>query len=159
MIVALQVADDHCPPGIDLPGLGTLSECVTMDACPAILDNSNAPLNQTLPCGFDTERRIMKICCPPALVKDIGQNFAQEPRFPDKSGKAREVEDLTRECKKWKRYGACELDRDFNISSADSSLKVPSKEMFDLMLKACSGACGWAEGNFTVNTINHKHLL
>ena len=89
----------------------------------------------------------MKICCPPALVKDIGQNFAQEPRFPDKSGKAREVEDLTRECKKWKRYGACELDRDFNISSSDLFFKVSSKEMFDFMLKACSGACGWAKGN------------
>ena len=102
----------------------------------------------------------MKICCPPALVKDLGQSLAQEPRFPDKSGKAREVEDLTPECKKWKRYGACELDRDFNTSSIDSSLKVPSGEMFDFMLKACSGSCGWAEGNCsmltTVNKINLK---
>ena len=148
MIVALQVADDHCPPGIDLPGLGTLSECVTLDACPAILDNSNAPLNQTLPCGFDTERKKMKICCPQDLVKDLvfSQNLAQEPRFPDKSGNAREVQDLTPECKKWKRYGACELDRDYNISSIDTSQKVISNEMFDFMLKACPGACGWAEG-------------
>jgi len=143
-----KVGDDVCPPGIDLPGLGTLSECVTLDSCPAILDNSNAPLNQTLPCGFDTERKIMKICCPPALVKDpvFEQSITQEPRFPDKSGEARKVEDLTPECKKWRRYGACELDRDFNISSIDTTQKVISNEMFDFMLKACPGACGWADG-------------
>jgi len=106
----------------------------------------NAPLNQTLPCGFDPERKIMKICCPSDLVKE-SESLAQEPRFPDRSGKAREVEDMTSECKKWKRYGACELDRDFNISSFDTTLPpVLSNEMFDFMLKACTGSCGWAEG-------------
>ena len=74
------------------------------------------------------------------------QSITQEPRFPDKSGEARKVEDLTPECKKWRRYGACELDRDFNISSIDTTQKVISNEMFDFMLKACPGACGWAEG-------------
>ena len=55
---------------------------------------------------------------------------------------------MTLECKKWKRYGACELDRDFNISSFDILFTpVPSNEMFDFMLKTCTGACGWAEGN------------
>ena len=73
------------------------------------------------------------------------QSWAQEPRFPDKSGEAREVEDLTPECKKWRRNGACELDRDFNISSFDTQ-KVKSLEMFNFMLKACPGACGWADG-------------
>ena len=54
---------------------------------------------------------------------------------------------MTSECKKWKRYGACELDRDFNISSFDTTLPpVLSNEMVDFMLKACTGACGWAEG-------------
>ena len=56
------------------------------------------------------------------------------------------MEDLTPECKKWRRYGACELDRDFNISSIDTTQKVISNEMFDFMLKACPGACGWADG-------------
>ena len=56
------------------------------------------------------------------------------------------MEDLTPECKKWSRYGACELDRDFNISSIDTTQKVNSIEMFDFMLKACPGACGWADG-------------
>ena len=72
----------------------------------------------------------------------------QEPRFPDKSGGARKVEDLTPECKKWRSYGACELDRDFNISSIDTTQKVISNEMFDFMLKACPGACGWADGKY-----------
>jgi len=143
-----KIADDFCPPGIDLPGLGSLTDCVALDSCPAILDNSNAPHNQTLPCGFDAERNIMKICCPSDLVKEA-ESLAQEPRFPDRSGKAREVEDLTSECKKWKRYGACELDRDFNVSSLDTTLPpVPSNEMFDFMVKACTGSCGWAEGCF-----------
>ena len=143
-----KIADDFCPSGIELPGLGSLTDCVALDSCPAILDNSNAPLNQTLPCGFDQERKIMKICCPSDLVKEA-ESLAQVPRFPDRRGKAREVEDLTLECKKWKRYGACDLDRDFNISSFDTTQSpVPSHEMFDFMLKACTGACGWAEGCF-----------
>ena len=75
------------------------------------------------------------------------QSLAQEPRFPGRSGEAREVDDLTSECKKWKRYGACELDREFNISSVGTTFfPISSYEMFDFMVKACTGACGWAEG-------------
>lgn len=73
------------------------------------------------------------------------REFAQSAKVPDRRGKAREVEDLTLECKKWKRYGACDLDRDFNISSFDTTQSpVPSHEMFDFMLQGLSGACGWA---------------
>ena len=80
------------------------------------------------------------------------QSITQEPRFPDKSGEARKVEDLTPECKKWKSYGACELDRDFNVSSIDTIGlgKVISMEMFEFMVKACPGACGWAEGKLVL---------
>ena len=63
-----QVADDFCPTGIELPGLGVLSHCVPIDTCPSLLDDSYAPINQILPCGFDTGKKIMKICCPPELV-------------------------------------------------------------------------------------------
>ena len=73
------------------------------------------------------------------------KSITQEPRFPDKSGEARKVEDLTPECKKWRSSGACELDRDFNISSF-FPMEVNSKAMFEFMLKACPGACGWADG-------------
>ena len=53
-----------------LPGLGNLTECVPLNSCHKILDNSNAPNNQTQPCGFDEETQTMMICCPPELVED-----------------------------------------------------------------------------------------
>ena len=68
----------------------------------------------------------------------------QEPRFPDKNGGARKVEDLTPECKKWRRYGACELDRDFNISTVSSFQPVQNVDMWDFMQKSCMKSCGWA---------------
>lgn len=63
-----QIADDFCPPGFDLPGFGLLSQCVAINQCSELLNNANAPLNQTLPCGFDKKQSMMKICCPTAYV-------------------------------------------------------------------------------------------
>ena len=79
----------------------------------------------------------------------IFQSIAQEPRFPDDQGKARKVEDLTLECKKWKRFGGCELDRDFNLTSRhpQPSDLVASNDMFNFMMRTCQHTCGWADGN------------
>ena len=68
-----QIADDYCPTGvnqIDLAGFGVLSKCVAINQCSELLDNRNAPLNQTLPCGFDQEQNLVKICCPSAYVTE-----------------------------------------------------------------------------------------
>ena len=51
---------------------------------------------------------------------------------------------MTSECKKWKRYGACELDRDFNISTVSSFQPVQNVDMWDFMQKSCMKSCGWA---------------
>ena len=85
-------------------------------------------------------------------MKENLQSIAQKPRFPDRRGKARNIEDLSSECKKWKRFGACDLDRDFNISSRNPSAidTVTSNDMFDFMLKACSDTCGWANGKIDI---------
>ena len=53
-----------------LPGLGNLTECVPLNRCGAVLDNSNAPNNQTVPCGFDEEAEILMICCPAELIEE-----------------------------------------------------------------------------------------
>jgi len=138
-----KIADDFCPPGFDLPGFGLLSQCVAINQCSELLNNANAPLNQTLPCGFDKKQSMMKICCPTAYVTQP-QDIKQSPRFPDRSGKPRKVEDKTNECIKWSRNYACELDRDFNISTKTYFDPVKSATMFGFMQKACMKTCRWA---------------
>ena len=49
------------------------------------------------------------------------------------------MEDKTELCSKWKRFGACQLDRDFLAG------QVYSTEMFDFMQKTCPSTCGWVE--------------
>ena len=69
-----QMGDDSCAqaPSIgELPGLGLLTECVGLDSCPGVLDNPRAPENQTLICGFDEQKSLLKICCP----KNLGTKY------------------------------------------------------------------------------------
>ena len=139
------MSDNFCP-NLTLPGYGALIECVTLDSCPALLDSSQAPANQTLPCGFDEDKNLMKICCPADLVDTASkEDISQKPRFPNPLGEARKVEDLTPMCQKWKQSGACALDRHFNDSYLNNSAgEVKSSDMFSFMVKACMSSCGWA---------------
>merc|ERR1712198_782887 len=138
-----KVADGFCP-GFEIPIFGALTECVTINSCPQLLENSNAPNNQTLPCGFDETNNLLKICCPKDFVQD-SQDFSQSPRFKLETGSAREVEDKSDQCRKWKRHGACKLDQDFQLSEKNPSFQteVGSKIMFEFMQKTCLKACGF----------------
>ena len=69
MAFFFQISDDYCPPDYEFLGHGEISQCVPLNQCPDVLDNVNAPLNQTIACGFDETKNLVKICCPPALVK------------------------------------------------------------------------------------------
>ena len=51
-----------------LPELGNLTECVTLDRCPRLLDSTYAPVQTTLYCGFHEEEQKMMICCPQELT-------------------------------------------------------------------------------------------
>ena len=143
------MSDNFCP-NLTLPGYGALIECVTLDSCPALLDSSQAPANQTLPCGFDEDKNLMKICCPADLVDTSSEeDISQKPRFPDTQGQARRVEDMTPMCQKWKQNGACALDRHFHESTNNSAGEVKSSDMFSFMVKACMSSCGWAPRGIT----------
>ena len=153
-----QFADGDC--GEYDKSFNVKSECVALSKCPEALDSPTAPY-ENLPCGFDTDLSQLKICCPTQNVTEPQvslsylravqlnlhyQDLAQPPRFPARSGKARTVEDKTEFCSKWKRHGACELDRDFSLSEEDDlNAQVYSKQMFDLMQKTCPKTCGWVE--------------
>ena len=47
-----------------------LSECVTIDSCPSLLDNPTAPAATVIPCGFDEQQNSVKICCPEVDVTE-----------------------------------------------------------------------------------------
>ena len=89
----------------------------------------------------------------PLNSKCILQNLSQSPRFKLETGSAREVEDKSDQCRKWKRHGACKLDQDFQLSEKNPSFQteVGSKIMFEFMQKTCLKTCGWAPGGE-----NHK---
>ena len=127
-----------------LPGLGNLTECVPLNRCGKILENFNAPKNQTQPCGFDTESEMMMICCPPELVTEP-QPFRQEPRFPRQDGNPRPADDKSELCGRWKDNDGCALDHHFQISQADKGNgKIENRNMFDFMQTACMASCGLA---------------
>ena len=147
------MSDNFCP-NLTLTGYGALTECVGLDSCPSLLDSSQAPANQTLPCGFDEDKNLMKICCPADLVDTSSkEDISQKPRFPNTFAQARKVEDITPMCQKWKQNGACALDRHFNDTYLNNSAgEVKSRDMFSFMVKACMSSCGWApEGGRSVN--------
>ena len=51
-------------------GPGVLSECVTIDSCPSLLNNPTAPATTVIPCGFDEQQSVVKICCPEDQVTE-----------------------------------------------------------------------------------------
>ena len=51
-----------------------MSECVTIDSCPSLLNNPTAPATTVIPCGFDEQQSVVKICCP--------EDQVTEPRVP-----------------------------------------------------------------------------
>ena len=162
-----QVSDQKCH-GIKLQDFGELSECVTIDKCPDLLESGVAPQASVDLCGFDKKSAKMMMCCPEKFVirspkSQAKAAAAQTPRFPDESGNPRPVEDRTDLCSLWKEHGGCDLDRDFvfngtSIGHADDfgSDWVTSWEMFSFMQQACMSSCGWT--NNKVNngqSVNH----
>ena len=84
----------------------------------------------------------------------------EAPRFPSKSGRPRQVDDKTNLCRKWSRNGACELDRDFNITEKVPFDSIRSLSMFGFMQKACMKSCQWApEGKSLIMTLETKRTL
>ena len=84
------------------------------------------------------------ICCPGDYVMSSPTLLEQTPRFPLKNGKAREVEDKSDQCRKWRDNDGCSLDKDLVISKHDpSNGRVISKVLFDFMQGACLKTCGW----------------
>ena len=129
-----------------LPEFGNLTECVPLNRCGKILDNHNAPDNQTQPCGFDTESEMMMICCPPELITEPQLELRQKPRFPRPDKTPRPVEDKTELCGRWKDNDGCALDHHFQISEADKGNgKIENRNFFDFMQMTCMDSCGWAE--------------
>ena len=63
------MSEDYCS-GSEKPYFGKLSQCVPFSSCLQILDNINAPMNQTEICGFDTDINQIKICCSTRFLQD-----------------------------------------------------------------------------------------
>ena len=62
------MSDNYCS-GKEYPAFGKLIHCVPFSSCLQILDNINAPMNQTEICGFDTDINQVKICCPSSILQ------------------------------------------------------------------------------------------
>ena len=74
------------------------------------------------------------------------QNTTQAARFPKPDGSVRKVEDKTSFCRKWKRNGGCDLDKDHFFSERDPlNGRIRSFDMFEFMQSSCMDSCGWAE--------------
>merc|ERR1711988_1132551 len=105
---SITVSDQKCH-GIKLQDFGELSECVTIDKCPDLLESGVAPQNSVDLCGFDKQSAKMMMCCPEKFVIRSPKSqakavAAQAPRFPDASGGPRPVEDRTDLCSLWKEH-------------------------------------------------------
>eukprot|EP00092_Neocalanus_flemingeri_P019183 GFUD01020782.1.p1 GENE.GFUD01020782.1~~GFUD01020782.1.p1 ORF type:complete len:726 (+),score=150.54 GFUD01020782.1:33-2210(+) len=142
-----KMADKECRNNgqfTNLPGIGELSQCVPLNQCGKILDNAFAPQTQVQPCGFDESEEVMMICCPDDYVTEP-ESLEQKPRFPARNGRARQAEDKSDQCRKWRNNDGCSLDKDIVISEVDpNNGKVLSKVLYDFMQGACLKSCGWA---------------
>ena len=134
---------------VDIPGQGKLSKCTPVSRCKDLLDYEDAPLTRVIPCGFDTLRNQVMVCCPEESIAFPHLNY-QHPRFPGLDGGARPVEDRHELCTVWKDNGGCDLDKNFIISEVDPyNGQVSSWEMFEFMSITCLKTCGWAESKVT----------
>ena len=127
-----------------LPGINNetyAATCTTINRCPTMVDNEQAPETHILPCGFDETEKLLMVCCPDEMVEEPEDFLKQEARFP-KGRKPRKCQDESKLCRKWKANGACDLDKDINISEQDPyNGVVASKTMFDFMQTACPQTC------------------
>ena len=90
--------------------------CVTMDRCSKLVDQEEAPETHIIPCGFDTKKNQIMICCLDELVEQESTIEAPAPWFSSNQNlEARECEDRSELCEKWKQNGGCQLDRDITI--------------------------------------------
>jgi len=142
-----KMADNQCQLNgqfTNLPDIGELSQCVPLNQCGKILGSDNAPQTSAQPCGFDEKNSMMMICCPKDYVTSSPVKSEQKPRFPARNGKARQVDDKSRDCGKWRKNDGCRLDKDIAISKYDpSNGRVISKVLYDFMQGACLKTCGW----------------
>jgi len=149
------VSEQNCKPYgqfVAIEGVGELSQCVTHDRCSALIDVIDAPATRILVCGYEESSNKMMICCPPDLVTDSTQNTTQAARFPKPDGSVRKVEDKTSFCRKWKRNGGCDLDKEHIFSEKDpNNGRIQSPEMFEFMQSSCMDTCGWADNKGCVD--------
>ena len=124
-----------------------LTECVTLDRCPSILES---PTDRIIaPCGFDEGASLMMVCCPASRVTN-STSPQIKPRYPQANGEPRPVEDRTPEhCQRWKNNGACRQDIDSHCLEEGCDLtvdqNVPTEELFPFMMSACMESCGWGK--------------
>jgi len=143
------MADKSCnstllPNVLQLPGINNetyAATCTTVNRCPGMVDNEQAPQTHLIPCGFDETEKLMMVCCPDEMVEEPDDSLKQEARFP-KGRKPRKCQDASKLCRKWKTNGGCDLDKDIVISEDDPyNGKVESKTLFDFMQTACPQTC------------------
>ena len=144
------MADKSCnstllPNVLQLPGINNVTyaaTCTTINRCPNMVNNDQAPQTHLIPCGFDETEKLMMVCCPVEMVEEPDNSLKQEARFP-KGRKPRKCEDASKLCRKWKTNGGCDLDKDIVISEDDPyNGQVESKTLFDFMQTACPQTCG-----------------
>ena len=107
-----KMSDKSC----ELPSVGVNKSaiCVTMDRCSSLVDQEHAPEN-TILCGFDTNRNVIMVCCDFDLAEPRPSVSPPPPRFLGNNDLARKCEDRSELCEKWKQNGGCRLDKDIVI--------------------------------------------
>ena len=83
------------------------------------------------------------------MVKDEKSQL-RKARFPERSGRARRVEDKSSMCRKWRRNDACRLDTDFDNEDPGSP-NVESWTMFTFMNMVCPRTCKRSIGYLCVD--------
>merc|ERR1712032_1625271 len=92
----------------------------TVNRCPGMVDNEQAPQTHLIPCGFDETEKLMMVCCPDEMVEEPDKSLEQEARFP-KASKPRKCQDASKLCRRWKSNGGCDLDKDIELTMSRRS--------------------------------------
>ena len=53
---------------VSLPGVGELSQCVSLSRCSSLMDTEDAPITRTIACGFDESLNQVMVCCPGMII-------------------------------------------------------------------------------------------